>query len=190
MPEQTPYGIDWPEWATFTAQRGSTNKFSADLRQTRSELEDEMDRLGADDYYVDEVSGSGFPGVVIRWRTGGADHAVACDDYTAKKSNLREAFLWIKETRKRADRPVETGQDEFAAAQLPPGDGEETIAAQPVQDEMDRERAAEILEVQPDASEDTIRGAFERRVRKGHADHGGGEDVAELKDARDTLLEE
>ena len=86
-----------------------------------------------------------------------------------------------------SNRPVKTGQDEFATARLPPGDDEEAIVAtgETVQEPH------EVLGGTPDAPEATVKGAFREHVKDAHADHGGNGEhsVAELKNARDALLE-
>ena len=97
--------IDWPSWATKTpsSERENTNKFSSNFRTSKRDLKAEMRRMDVDRWTLEDVTGSsGFPGVVVRWTVDGVDYAVACDRYTAKRDNLRESYLWIKETRKRA----------------------------------------------------------------------------------------
>ena len=193
MPEHA-HGLDWPTGFERTApeNRESTSKFSTGFRATQRDLKQEMERLEADHWRLDDVTGSGGePGVVVRWTVDGVDHAVACDAYDTKSANLRSAYLWIQETRKRGDRPVMTGRDEFAAAQLPPGDGEEAIVAGAVDDQPDRE-PHEILGVAADAPEPVVKGAFRELAKEGHGDQGDSDeyDVQELKRARDAMLGE
>ena len=188
------YEVDWPDGFERTppGEREKITKFSTGFRKTKRDLKKEMERMGVDHWRLDDVTGSGGdPGVVVRWTADGVDHAVACDAYASKSSNLRSAYLWINETRKRGDRPVVTGQDEFAAAQLPPGDGEEPIVAGGVDDGLDRE-PHDVLGVAPDAPEPVIRGAFRELAKEGHGDQGGSEkyDVQELQQARDEMLDD
>ncbi|WP_049979350.1 J domain-containing protein [Halolamina rubra] len=187
------YEVDWPDGfeRTSPGERDTASKFSTGFRKSKRDLKKEMERMDVDHWRLDDVTGSGGdPGVVVRWTADGVDHAVACDAYESKTANLRSAYLWIKETRKRGDRPVVTGQDEFAAAQLPPGEGEEPIVAGAADDGLDRE-PHEILGVSPDAPEPVIRGAFRELAKEGHGDQGASEkyDVQELQQARDELLE-
>ena len=183
-------GIDWPEWAELTLEneRERTSKFSTNFRSTQSDLGDAMRLLDVDEWALEDVTGSGgFPGVVVRWRKAGRNYGVACDRYRSKRDNLREAYLWIEETRKREDRPVSTGGDEFAAAQLPPAD-EDAIAAPAVSADPEPH---EVLGVAPDAPEPVVIGAFRELVKEGHADGGGAEefDVDEIRKARDAMLD-
>ena len=85
------------------------------------------------------------------------------------------------------DRPVSTGGDEFAAAQLPPAD-EDAIAAPAVSADPEPH---EVLGVAPDAPEPVVIGAFRELVKEGHADGGGAEefDVDEIRKARDAMLD-
>lgn len=193
MPEQTPYGVDWPEWADLTpeGERTSGSKFDTNMRQTKKELGTEFDRMDAERWNIDYESGSGgFPGVVARWTVSGVDHAIACDAHRKRRANLREVYLWVNENRLSANRPVDTGQDQFAAAELPSGDEEDALVMGAKKQALDAESAAKLLGVRTDATEDQIRGAAERMIRSGHPDQGGTADVAEIKEARDVLLED
>jgi len=86
-----------------------------------------------------------------------------------------------------SNRPVKTGQDEFATARLPPGGDEDAIVAS---GRIEQE-PHEVLGVTPDAPEAAVKGAFRELVKDAHGDHGGNGEhsVSELKDARDALLE-
>ncbi len=173
--------IDWPSWATKTpsSERENTNKFSSNFRTSKRDLKAEMRRMDVDRWTLEDVTGSsGFPGVVVRWTLDGVDYAVACDRYTTKRDNLRESYLWIKETRKRADRPVQTGEDEFAAARLPSAG--EVVEAAP--------SPYVVLEVEPDADREAIRDAYRERIKTAHPDNGGSEaEFKQVKQAFETL---
>ena len=175
--------LNWPDNIDRTPEdeRESCTKFSTNLRKTRSDLSDEMDRLGADQYRIDEVSGSGGdPGVVVRWEKGAQDYAVACDAYKNKRNNLREAYLWVKEMRMQDKRPVSTSQDTYAAAELPSGD---TATAQGIPPHVR-------LEVPPDASEAEVREAYRKRAKEAHADVGGSDEaMKKLTEAKEKMLD-
>lgn len=182
-------GLDWPNRFDRTppGQRENTTKFKVSFSRTKRELRQEMERLGVDMWGMDDETGSGGdPGVVVRWTKDNVDYAVACDAYTSKKDNLREAYLWIKETRMRSDRPVETGQDDFAAAQLPPGDPEREMV-------VGRQPPHEILGVAPDADPDAAEAAAKRLQRKYHPDTGeepNREKFQRVTKARKRLVEQ
>lgn len=202
---------DWPPVIgerTPASERKRGSKFQASLGQTTQEIATEMDRLGADDWRATSGSGGRYtkknglpkhnanpddPGFVLQWSKDGEQFAVGCDRYTRLRDNVREVFLWVRETRKRSDRPVVTGESEFAAARLPPAD-EEAIAAPPAPstDELD-EDPAEILGVQPDAPDDLVKSAFRTQVKdlEGHPDTGGSSGrFQKLQQAREAMLDE
>lgn len=177
--------LDWPEGFSRTpeAERENTTKFSANYSQTKSELDREMDRLGVEAWTMDDVTGSGGdPGVVVRWRKNDRDYAVACDAYTNKGDNLRALYLWLNETRMRNQRPVETGQDQMAAAQLPSGE-EAAVAEAPPH---------KVLGVEPDAPRAEVVAAFRQQAKAVHPDTGAEDDAAfkRLKEARDAMLDQ
>lgn len=180
-------GLDWPEGFPRTAEadRNSTSKFSASTRQSKSELKAEMSRVDPDDWALDESSGSaGDPGVVLRWVDDGRDYAVACDHYTTKKANLRCVFLWLRETRKRNDRPVVSGTgDGFAAAQLPSGEHGNAEPSTP--------SPHEVLGVAPDAPDSVVQAAARQLKKEHHPDAGGSrEQFQRINEAEEAMLDE
>lgn len=170
--------LDWPDGFERTpeAERERTHKFQAGAGQTKKEIDGEMGRLEVSEYRLETGSGSD-PGVVLRWRKDGRDHAVACDHYASKSSNLRAVYLWVNETRMRSDRPVWTGQDEFAAARLPSGD-EDVIVA----DDGTAQEPHEVLGVDPEAPEATI--PRRRSVVEGREPPGQGRVAARVPAGR------
>jgi len=189
--------IDWPAgWdRTPPGHRERTRKFDTTKAATIRQLESEMGRLGADDWrlstgaqhqkrnpnYPYANSNPDDPGFVLRWTKDGHQHAVACDSYARLESNARAVLLWVRETRLRGDRPVRTGQDEFATARLPSGD-EDAITTRPP--------PHEVLEVAPDASEAVVQAAFRERVKEAHPDQGGsGQEQQLVQWAREQMLE-
>lgn len=196
--------IDWPAWAGRTApgEREETPKYSVTETEAFDRLEAELlDRVGADDWRLSTAAahrkGDGMPyadanpddpGVVVRWQRDGAEYCVACDRYTTVRDNARTIGLYVEEKRKMSNRPVRTGQDEFATARLPPGEGEgSTVAAT---DEEPDQAPHELLGVAPDAPDPVVEGAFRELAKEGHGDQGGRAeyDVSELKQARDAML--
>jgi hypothetical protein len=192
--DRTAGTIDWPAWAgrTPAGQRASTAKYSVSFADALDAIEAELeDRLGVDGYRVSTAAphrttdGRPYadanpddPGVVVRWSRDGRQYAVACDYYTTLRDNARTIGLWIKETRKRSDRPVHTGQDEFAAARLP---AEEATPAEPA--------PHRVLGVEPGASDETVVEAFREQVKEVHPDSGGSTEAYQrLQAAKDELL--
>jgi hypothetical protein len=204
--DRTAGRIDWPAWGERTpaSDRARTSRFSVTLARALSGIETELeDRLDATAIRLStaapqrQTDGHPYadarpddPGIVVRWTVDGRDYAVACDRYQSLRDNAREVGLWIKETRKRGDRPVEHGADAFAAAALPGGAGDSPDVVVADDGSPDREQAAARLGVSPDAPEAAVRGAFRELAKAGHADHGGDADVGALQQARDVLLDD
>lgn len=178
--------IDWPPGFDRTPpeQRENTTKFDVGYRRTKQDIKKEIERMTVDKWRLDDVTGSGGdPSVVLRWQKDGVDYAVGCDTYTTKGDNLREAYLWLSETRMRGTRPVVTGESEFAAARLPPGDDTTVIASDR------RTPPHEILGVAPDAPAATVKGAYRELLKERHPDHGGSTAAFhELQEAKEALL--
>jgi hypothetical protein len=176
--------LNWPDSIERTpkSEREDCTKFSTRLQATRSDLRTEMDLLEVEEWRVEEVGGhSNDPGVVVRWIKDGAEYAAACDAFTTKTANLRETYLWIRETRMRAQRATETAEDAFAAAQLPSGD-------EPVAPERPPHT---VLGVDPDASKDEINDAYREKAKEAHVDVGGSnEEMTELNKAKKAMLED
>lgn len=180
------YGtLDWPGELERTDERRreETNKFSKNFRQTRRQLEHTMvEQMDIEEFRISHVSGSGGdPGVVVRWREGDVPHAVGCDHYTTKRDNIRAIYLWIDETRKRSNRPVVTGDTDFAAARLMPPDGAEPSDPPP----------HEVLGVAPDASDAVIEAAAKARLGETHPDTPDGDEAAfkRVTRAKEKLLD-
>lgn len=197
--------IDWPEWAerTDVHRREYTSKFRTSLGKTIDDIQTELeDRLDVDDWRLSTAAphrkrdGKPYadatpedPGVVVRWSKDGDQFAVPCDRYTTLRDNARAIYLYLKEKRKMEARPVRTVESEFANAQLPPGDEEDALAADPVQPTMTEAEAASLLGVNTDASDRMVRVAFEEAVKQEHPDRGGEGDLDRLQQARDVLLD-
>ncbi|ELZ08485.1 heat shock protein DnaJ domain protein [Halovivax asiaticus JCM 14624] len=191
--------IDWPLELDRHAEgeRRETTKFEVELSQAVDDLETEMDRLDVDDWRLETAMDHQSqnpnypyanqpqpddPGAVVSWTMDGEDYAVGCDRWTRVRDNVREICLYVGEKRKMEDRPVSTGQSEFATARLPSGDGDAVAAGPP---------AHVTLGVRPDADRDEIREAYRERVKEVHPDQNGGGDseaFQRVKRARDALL--
>lgn len=175
--------IDWPQELDRTPEddRESTSKFSVNFQKTERQLRKEMDRMDVDEWRVSHVSGShGDPGVVLRWTQNDVPYAVGCDNYTAKRDNLRTVYLWVEETRKRSDRPVVTGDTDFAAARLMP----------PGEDAEPKKPPHEVLGVAPDASDAVIEAAARARRGETHPDQGeDGEEFLRVNRAEEEMLD-
>ena len=191
--------LDWPAGfeRTRPGERERTSAFSVTLAETSDDIRTEMDRLGADGWRASTASGGAYtksdglpkhnanpddPGFVLRWTNDGEDFAVACDHYRDLRDNVRTVFLWVNETRKRSQRPVETGSTEFAAARLPSGD-EDAVAA------GESEAPHEILNVGPDAPDEVVKAAARRLKADAHPDSGGSrEEFQRIVNAEKAML--
>lgn len=190
--------LDWPQgWdRTPGHERERSSKFSASRGDTTEALATEMGRMNVDRWRADTGSGSSHtksnglpkhtanpndPGFVLRWTKEGQDHAIACDHYATLDSNLRCVYLWVKDTRITGDRPVRTGSDQFAAAQLPSGD-EDAVTTRPP--------PHEVLGIQPDAPEGLVQAAYREKMKEAHPDQGGTNQESKLVQwAREQMLE-
>lgn len=191
--------IDWPAGFERTPPRRRTSgsKFQASLGDTTAEIAAEMDRMGVDEWRASTGSGGAYtksnglpkynanpddPGFVLRWSKDGEQFAVACDKYRRLRDNARAVYLWVFETRKRGNRPVKTGSDEFAAARLPAG--EDAVVAE--------EPPHEVLGVAPDAPDGVVENAYRERVQETHPDKPGGDETEfrRVQEAREAMLDE
>jgi hypothetical protein len=167
------------------------------LSDAFDDLEKELERIGADRYRYEfdaqqrktdqrpyARANPDDPGFVLRWRMDDADYAVACDTHTRLRDNVRQAGLYLREKRRMENRPVATGESEFANARLPPADGDTdaVVAGEPP--------AHTILGVDRDASPEKIRAAYRERVKETHPDQGGDEaEYQRVQEAREELLD-
>ncbi|SNZ18222.1 hypothetical protein SAMN06269185_3299 [Natronoarchaeum philippinense] len=191
-------GIDWPaDFArTPTGERERNRKYDVTLAQALDDLEAELDRLGVDDWRLSTAAqqrqrdqrpysraNPDDPGVVVRWSMDGNQYAVACDRYTKLRDNVRTVGLYIHEKRKMEQRPVETGESEFANARLPPADDEDVIEA--------TEPPHEILGVAPDAPDEVVRAVARRLSADLHPDTGDGdvEKYKRVQEAKEAMLD-
>ncbi|WP_435551938.1 J domain-containing protein [Natrinema sp. CGMCC1.2065] len=173
--------LNWPAELeqTETAERKRTTKFDVDLEQSINDIETEMDRLGVDDWRLETAMDHQSrdpnypyanqpqpedPGVVLRWSMGGDQFAVACDYYTRPRDNARAIGLYVAEKRKMENRPVATGQSEFATARLPAADDDAVVASEPPH---------EVLEISPDADDGVVKAAARAKKKEHHPDAGG-----------------
>jgi DnaJ-domain-containing protein 1 len=188
--------LDWPSgWdRTPAGERTRNRNFQATVADTTAAIETEIERLDVDDWRASianqHTKSTGLPlhnaspddpGFVLRWVDDGEEFAVACDAYSRLRDNVRTVYLWVHETRMRGQRPVTTGDSEFAAARLPSGeDGDAIVGHEPPH---------EVLDVDPGASASTVRAAFRTAVKTAHPDQGGSEaQLKRVKRARDALL--
>jgi hypothetical protein len=187
--------LDWPAgWLRTPSEERATNaRFEASIATTTDALATEMDRMGIDEWRASignqHTKSNGLPlhnanpadpGFVLRWTDGGEQYAVACDDYSRLRDNLRAVYLWVHETRMRSQRPVKTGDAAFAAARLPSGEDAIVASSAPPH---------EILEVAPDASDAVVEAAYREKLKSVHPDQGG--DQAAFKrvtQAKEALL--
>lgn len=197
--------IDWPTWAERTSahRRERTSKFSVTLAKAINDIETELEeRLGVDDWRLSTAAphrkrdGRPYadanpddPGAVVRWTKDGEQYAVAADEYDDLRDNIRAIGLYIQEKRKMSNRPVHTGQDEFATARLPgPDDGDAIVVAGP---DGSAQEPHEVLGVGPDASEAVIRAAAKARKKEAHPDQEGTtQELKQVLKAEEAMLNE
>jgi hypothetical protein len=195
--------LDWPTGfeRTDDADREPNNRIKVSLAQAFDGVEQELARLGVDEgsYRYDfdapqrktdqrpySRANPDDPGFVLRWKMDAANYAVACDAYSRLRDNVRAIGLYLREKRKMEQRPVETGESEFANARLPPaGEDQAVVAAEAATP------AHQILGVDPDASDEEVQEAARERLLEAHPDHGGSAaELAEIRNAREAMLDE
>ncbi|WP_276298825.1 J domain-containing protein [Halorussus lipolyticus] len=194
--------LNWPTGfdRTDPTNRERNNRYEASLRDSIDDLDAELELLGVDDWrlstdashqkrnpnYPYADANPEDPSAVVRWTMDGEQYAVACDAYSRLRDNVRTLYLYVREKRKMEQRPVETGESEFANARLPPGEE----SADPVSVAAS-EPPHELLGVPRDADPEDVREAFRREVQRAHPDHGGSQaEFRRLKDAREAMLDE
>lgn len=195
--DRTAGEVDWPpQFDRMTpSQRTRTSKFSVTFNEALKDIQNELlNRVDADDWRVSTAAphrkrdGMPYadanpddPAVVIRWSKAGQQYAVACDNYHDWRDNARAIGLYIREKRKMSDRPVTTGQSEFATARLPSGDQGDEIVAEPP--------AHEVLDVAPDAPDGVVEAAAREKIKEVHPDQGGSaEALNRVQRAREAML--
>ena len=192
--------LDWPAGFERTpeSERERNRSFEATLGSTTSELATEMDRMGVDHWRGEianaHTKSNGLPlhnanpddpGFVLRW-TDDEQFAVACDASPKLRDNVRYVLKWVHETRMRSQRPVKTGDSEFAAARLPPGDGDDVVAGTAT-----KQPAHKVLGVAPDAPENVIESAARARKAETHPDKEDGdrEEFQRVVDAEEVMID-
>lgn len=188
--------LDWPAGLERTDPQDRKKKYSfkASLGSTTKDIEREMGRLDPDEWRAEianqHTKSNGLPlhnakpddpGFVLRWVKDDEQFAVACDAYSRLRDNARAVYLWVNETRMRGQRPVVTGEDEFAAARLPPGDPD-AVTMRP---------AHEVLGVAEDADESVIKAAARAKKAGLHPDNedGDAEEFKRVVKAEEVMLD-
>lgn len=200
--DRTAGEVDWVDFAERTPEerRERTSKFDVPTGRAIREVEKELERIGVDDWRLSTAAphrqkdGRPYananpddPVAVVRWTMDGAQYAVACDQYTKMRDNIRAVGLYLREKRKMDNRPVKTGQSEFATARLPGeeayGGREDAVAVEP--------EPHEVLDVAPDAPESVIKAAARQKKKKAHPDQGGStEELKRVTEAEEKMLED
>jgi hypothetical protein len=196
--------LDWPSgWPrTPRGERERNNRFDTGLRQSIDDLVDELERVGVDDWRLSTAAqhqkqnprypyanaSPDDPGAVVRWTMDGEQYAAACDAYTRLRDNIRSLYLYIREKRKMQQRPVKTGESEFANARLPPGDDERDAIV--VGEPSSQPDPHEVLEVSSDASLEVVKAAARQKLAETHPDQGGDtSEFQRVKQAKEELLD-
>jgi hypothetical protein len=189
--------LEWPEGFERTPdhEREKNRRFDVSLAQAFDDIEAELERLGVDDYRYSfdaqsrQTDGRPYsranpddPSFVLRWSMDGQQFAVACDRWASLRDNVRSVGLYVREKRKMENRPVTTGESEFANARLPSAD-ESAVPGDPP--------AHAVLGVAEDASDERVREAYRERLKEVHPDVGGDpETFKRVQRAREALLDE
>ena len=192
--------LDWPAGFERTpeSEQEPNRSFEATLGQTTQQLAAEMGRMDVDAWRGEianaHTKSNGLPlhnanpddpGFVLRWTDGDEQFAVACDVSPRLRDNVRTVYRWVHETRMRGNRPVKTGDTEFAAARLPPGDDDVTVAS------SSATPAHGVLGVRKDAPEDVVKAAARAQKADRHPDNGGSrEEFQEVVEAEEVMLDE
>ena len=195
-PGDVPPSVNFPEELEPTpkSERERCSKFDTSPQKTERQIGEELERFDVDMWVIEDAptgSHNKWPGYVVRWEKDGKEYALVSDAYTSKKANARAAYYWIHETRMRKNRPVTTARDALAAAELPSGatrlpDGEAVPPGG-----YDRQSPAEILGVEPDATDDEIQAAYREKMKERHPDQNDGDNrmAVRLNKARDELMD-
>lgn len=157
----------------------SPSKFKVRYEQTKRELTHTLEEtMDVDEWYLDEeTAGSNpEPGIVVFWRKGPDEFVVGSEAYRTRAANLREAYLWIEETRKREQRLVDTAHESFAAAKLPPGDPESGQQA-----ELGAVEPHQVLDLPRSASREDVRRQVRLLSAQYHPDSGEDPDEEMFK---------
>lgn len=181
--------LHWPSHLERTppGKRGSGRKFDTTISKAFDGIEKQLRLMGASshEYYFDankrQDDGRPYtnakpddPGFVLEWTVNNKRYVVACDEYEKFAANVRAIGLWLKENRMTDQRPVKTGQSQFAAA-LPPGEmGSESVVAP-------EEPPHEVLGIRPDAPPEVVKGAHRQLQAKYHPDSGNEPDAEMFK---------
>lgn len=189
---------DWPEGLGRSEHRTRTSRFKVSNGKATRDLKAEIGRLDPDDWRVytgnQHTEASGLPladanpddpGFALKWTRDGDAHAVGCDRYTSLFDNVREVYLWLRETRKRSDRPVQTGSSSFAAAKLPPGEDSEHETEVVVEDPYD------VLGIGEGQPLPVIESRYEYRRKHAHPDQDGtNEEFIRVQKAWEQIQDE
>ncbi|QAU11442.1 J domain-containing protein [Halorubrum sp. BOL3-1] len=192
--------LDWPAGFERTpeSERERNRSFEATLGATTKDLATEMGRMDADEWRGEisnaHTKSNGLPlhnanpddpGFVLRWTADGEQFAVVCDASPRLRDNVRTVLKWIHETRMRSQQPVQTGDTEFAAARLPPADGDAVAGT------ATKQPAHEVLGVAPDAPENVVESAARGRKAETHPDNGGDRDEFQrVVEAEEVMLDD
>lgn len=206
--------IDWPEGYDRTDpddREPYPGNITLDHREAFESIDEELQRWGAsldrigfaapayanDSRIPHKSADPDDPGVVVYFRRvdehADQGYALACDRWDSLRDNARAIALYVRRKRLAERCEVATAESEFETAALPPGDESDegdVIAAGSGEPDLDIERAAELLGVEPDATDRLVKTAFQERVKAVHGDQGGDlADATRLQEARDVLLE-
>ncbi|GAA0507871.1 hypothetical protein SAMN04488066_101368 [Halorubrum aquaticum] len=195
--------FEWPAGFERTpeAEREPNRSFEASLATTTQDLSTEMGRMDVENWRASianaHTKSNGLPlhnanpddpGFVLRWTDDGESFAVACDASPRLRDNVRTVYKWVHETRMRGTRPVRTGDSEFAAARLPPGDASDGDV---VAESSSATPAHEVLDVSPDAPDTVVKAAARSLKAKNHPDNGGSRKAfQEVIEAEEVMLNE
>lgn len=159
-------------WGGLDVRLSTASQHYAD-RPNVPHQHDKPDDVGVVAYYLQEG------GTAEDW------HAIACDCWETQRENARAIALWARRMRLAERCGVTTAQSTHAASALPSGEDDDAIVATGSQ-----KPAHEVLGVDPDAPDATVRGAYRELLKERHPDHGGSQAAfTRLQESKEVLLD-
>lgn len=191
--------LDWPEHVERTpADERKSYPYGFDVTRSRAfdSILEELRKMDARNVQLDSgaehqvknpnkpYADASFddPGIVVRYELDGVQHVTAMDKWDTPRDNARAIALTFDAQRSIPRYGVETIESEFSTHQLPPPD-DAVVAGN---GEMPPH---EVLGVEVEADEETVRDAARERKIEAHPDHGGSsEELQRVLEAEEVLL--
>ncbi|MFB6113614.1 MAG: DnaJ domain-containing protein [Halodesulfurarchaeum sp.] len=190
--------IEWPAGIDRTPQDDREkypHGFEVSRREAIEHILEQLRKMDATDKQIDTAADhqsrnpnlpyseakTDDPGIVVRYKLDGTPHIVAMDKWTRLRDNARAVGLTLEAKRALTRYGVESIESEFSTHRLPPGDDDAMVSGPPPH---------EILEVDPDASDEVIEAAARQKKREHHPDAGGDEQAFKrVVEAEEAMLD-